>query len=256
MGLCPQPARQWPSSRQHQYRHLGSLLITPLQLRGLLACLPLLSRRFQCVPLLPVRRPTKEQLPFMARGLPKLLGVVGAGQMGAGIAQVAATCGLQVRTAGSSGALLPAPRLHGSANVNALLAFPGCPGARRFLSRDCPALLCAVPAPNEPWGARWCWSTGRPPSWSGPPRACGPRWCDWPPRDACRTAPTPTPFWHGCSQPLSWRWVREMGRGGEREPKSLRVSTNLCGSSNRCGPAWQPAPCRTAAHAPLSASPA
>lgn len=32
----------------------------------------------------------------MARRLPSLLGVVGAGQMGAGIAQVAATCGLQV----------------------------------------------------------------------------------------------------------------------------------------------------------------
>lgn len=33
----------------------------------------------------------------MARGLPSLFGVLGAGQMGAGIAQVAATCGLQVR---------------------------------------------------------------------------------------------------------------------------------------------------------------
>ncbi|KAL4435183.1 hypothetical protein ABPG77_001865 [Micractinium sp. CCAP 211/92] len=32
----------------------------------------------------------------MAHALPKLLGVVGGGQMGAGIAQVAATCGLQV----------------------------------------------------------------------------------------------------------------------------------------------------------------
>ncbi|KAI3426029.1 hypothetical protein D9Q98_007997 [Chlorella vulgaris] len=32
----------------------------------------------------------------MSRGLPKLLGVIGAGQMGAGIAQAAATAGLQV----------------------------------------------------------------------------------------------------------------------------------------------------------------
>ena len=67
---------------------------------------------------LPPLAATGSQLVTMARRLPALLGVVGAGQMGAGIAQVAASCGLQVgsrRRKDARAARLPQqPSLRGS----------------------------------------------------------------------------------------------------------------------------------------------
>ncbi|PSC70272.1 3-hydroxybutyryl-dehydrogenase [Micractinium conductrix] len=64
----------------------------------------------------------------MARGLPRLFGVVGAGQMGAGIAQVAATCGLQVVLVDAAAAQLDRATAGMRASLRKLAAKGRLPG--------------------------------------------------------------------------------------------------------------------------------
>ena len=117
----------------------------------------------------------------MARGLPRLFGVVGAGQMGAGIAQVAATCGLQV------GHQTPAESLpHFPALAASDLLPP--PLASTLTCRH----YCQMPVNDRTMLfrpiSRWFWLTRRQRSWTVRQRACVPACASSLPRGACPAA--------------------------------------------------------------------